>query len=471
MGCFALWLRSARTAASAVPVLSLSPRCCCNTNATNVVASCLRTPATPRIAVTTVRSFTNFGLSTDPPAKKKKTKKKKKSTMPPKKQQESEEDGPLLLGRFGTSLKIGIVGLPNVGKSTTFNVLTKSEAPAENFPFCTKDPNEARVPVPDERFDYLCEHFKPPSKIPAFLHVMDIAGLVKGASEGLGLGNAFLSNISACDAIYHVVRAFKDTEISHVEGEVDPVRDLDIISNELRMKDLAKASDLANNVRKLAERGDKKKKKELEIYEKIEKHLKEGKDIRYGEWSRSEIEVLNEHLFLTAKPVIYLVNLSERDFKRKKNKWLGKIKEWVDEHEKNAIIIPYSADVEFQLACLPDDAEREKFCKEHEIQRCVVCVCVCVGGCGCARACDEVRAWTIQKGTKAPQAAGKIHTDFEKGFIMAEVMNFADFKEHGTEAGVKAAGKYRQQGRQYVVQDGDIIFFKFNAGAGLKGKK
>lgn len=177
-----------------------------------------------------------------------------------------------------------------------------------------------------------------------------------------------MSNINACDAIFHVVRAFSDDEIIHVEGEVNPVRDLDIISNELRQKDLAKATELATSVRKLAERGDKKKQKELATYEKIEQHLKDGKDIRYGEWSRNEVEVLNDHLFLTAKPVIYLVNLSERDYKRKKNKWLSKIKTWVDENEKNGIIIPYSAELEFQLASLPDAEARDKFCKENDVQ-------------------------------------------------------------------------------------------------------
>ena len=339
-----------------------------------------------------------------------------------------------------------------------------------------------------------------------------------------------------------MVRAFSDADITHVEGEVDPVRDLDIISNELRQKDLAKATELATSVRKLAERGDKAKKQQLEVYEKIEAHLKAGKDIRYGTWSTSEIEVLNELLLLTAKPVIYLVNLSERDYKRKKNKWLGKIKQWIDEHESNPIIIPYSADYELQLALMPDEESRAKAIEEAGVPRCVcVCVCarVCVRACVCVctfsnehggssacfgprRCCccgvvcvcccsmlskivktgyqalhleyfftagpvgfhlhlpaaflrmwmlsrhahththththtrarvyadahfpccffslhpqDEVRAWTIQKGTKAPQAAGKIHTDFEKGFIMAEVMNFADFKEHGSEAAVK----------------------------------
>eukprot|EP00055_Hartaetosiga_balthica_P003248 m.7104 g.7104 ORF g.7104 m.7104 type:complete len:395 (+) comp2708_c0_seq1:71-1255(+) len=394
--------------------------------------------------------------------------------MPPKGKKDDEVKA--ILGRFGTSLKIGIVGLPNVGKSTTFNVLTKSEAPAENFPFCTKDPNEARVPVPDERFDFLCDFHKPLSKVPAFLHVMDIAGLVKGASEGLGLGNAFLSNISACDAIYHVVRAFSDADITHVEGEVNPVRDLDIISSELRYKDLAKARDMCESVKRQADRGDKKKQKELVMLELFKKHLEEEKNIRDGDWSNEEIEVLNSILFLTAKPVIYLVNLSEKDFIRKKNKWLGKIKSWIDAHEATTTLIPFSASLEYDLACLPDDAAREAHLKEvgatSSLEKIVKTGFETLNlEYFFTAGKDEVKAWTIQKGTKAPQAAGKIHTDFEKGFIMAEVMNFDDFKELGSEAKCKAAGKYRQQGRQYVVMDGDIIFFKFNAGAGLKGKK
>eukprot|EP00730_Choanoeca_flexa_P008510 TRINITY_DN12498_c1_g10_i2.p1 TRINITY_DN12498_c1_g10~~TRINITY_DN12498_c1_g10_i2.p1 ORF type:complete len:404 (+),score=133.42 TRINITY_DN12498_c1_g10_i2:24-1214(+) len=396
--------------------------------------------------------------------------------MPPKKAA-AEDDGPTMLGRFGTSLKVGIVGLPNVGKSTTFNVLTKSEAPAENFPFCTKDPNEARVPVPDERFDWLCDFHKPPSKVPAFLNVVDIAGLVKGAHEGLGLGNAFLSNISACDAIFHVCRAFADEDITHVEGDVNPVRDLDIISSELRLKDIATCQRHIEAVERSALRaGDKQKKAEYDMLQKFREHLEAGKDIRRGTWDRHEVELLNSILFLTAKQVVYLVNLSERDYIRKKNKWLAKIKAWVDEHEKDGLIIPYSADFEYSLALLPDDEARAKQCEEAGAPTMLpkiikvgykalnLCYYFTAGK-------DEVKAWTIQVGTKAPQAAGKIHTDFEKGFIMAEVMNFEDFKEAGSEAATKAAGKYRQQGKTYVVKDGDIIFFKFNVSSSGKGKK
>ncbi|XP_037551235.1 obg-like ATPase 1 [Nematolebias whitei] len=241
--------------------------------------------------------------------------------MPPKKAEAPK--APPLIGRFGTSLKIGIVGLPNVGKSTFFNVLTKSQASAENFPFCTIDPNESRVPVPDERFDFLCQYHKPASKVPAFLNVVDIAGLVKGAHSGQGLGNAFLSNISACDSIFHMTRAFDDEDIIHVEGNVDPVRDIEIIHEELRLKDEEMIDPVIDKLEKTAVRGgDKKLKPEYDIMMKIKNWVvEEKKHIRFYDWNDKEIEVLNKYLFLTSKPMIYLVNLSEKDYIRKKNKW------------------------------------------------------------------------------------------------------------------------------------------------------
>lgn len=401
-----------------------------------------------------------------------------KRTMPPKRKRgasESSEPGPLL-GRFGTSLKCGIVGLPNVGKSTFFNVLTKQAAAAENFPFCTIDPNESRVAVPDSRYDWLCEHWKPPSCIPAYLHVVDIAGLVQGAHEGKGLGNAFLANIDACDALFHVVRAFEDDDVTHIEGDVNPVRDLEIISEELRLKDAQYLNKQIASMEKTVLRGEgKKMKPELELLQKTLTTVEEKSDIRFGVWNNSEVELLNKHLFLSAKPVIYLVNLSERDYIRRKNKWLVKIKEWVDSKDPNATVIPFSGALEQKLVDMPDD-EAAKYCAEQKVQSALPKIIT--NGykalnlqyfftCGH----DEVRAWTIMKGTRAPQAAGKIHTDFEKGFIMAEVQKYDDFKELGTEAAVKTAGKYRQQGRNYIVEDGDIVFFRFNAGAGLTAAK
>jgi len=397
--------------------------------------------------------------------------------MPPKKKVEEEKI--VLLGRMGTNLKIGIVGLPNVGKSTFFNVITKTSiAAAENFPFCTIDPNESRVPVPDPRFDFLVEHHKPASKVPAFLNIVDIAGLVKGASEGQGLGNAFLSHIKSCDAIFHMCRTFEAAEITHVEGEVDPIRDLDIINSELRLKDVDYFMKIYEEVERKYVRGNEKKlKAEYEILCKIKKILvDEERHIRFGEWNAADIEVLNKHLFITAKPMIYLANLSEKDYIRKKNKWLPKIKEYVDKHDPGATIIPISGACEQTLLEMDSDEDRKKFMDENKCPSSLDKVInqgykalnlqyfFTAGP-------DEVKAWTIQKGFKAPQAAGRIHTDFEKGFIMAEVMNFNDFKEEGSEAAAKSAGKYRQQGKNYTVEDGDIIFFKFNAGAGLTAAK
>lgn len=283
--------------------------------------------------------------------------------MPPKKEQQPEK--PVLLGRVGTNLKVGIVGLPNVGKSTFFNVITKSAIPAENFPFCTIDPNESRVAVPDERFTYLCEYHKPASKVPAFLNITDIAGLVKGAAQGQGLGNAFLSHIRACDAIMHVCRAFEDDDIIHVDGEINPVRDLETISEELRLKD---EEYLETNLEKLERtvlRGaDKKMKPEYDALVKVKTHLvEEKKQIRMCEWSAVDTEVLNKHLFITAKPIIYLVNLSEKDYIRKKNKWLLKIKEWIDKNDPGAMLIPFSGALETKLVDMPED-ERAAYLKE-----------------------------------------------------------------------------------------------------------
>ncbi|XP_062597612.1 obg-like ATPase 1 [Saccostrea cucullata] len=388
--------------------------------------------------------------------------------MPPKKKDEATGPPPLI-GRMGTNLKIGIVGLPNVGKSSFFNVLTKSAATAENFPFCTIEPNESRVPVPDERFEHLCEHYKPASKVPAYLNVVDIAGLVKGAHEGKGLGNSFLSNISACDGIFHVVRAFDDEEIVHVEGDVDPSRDLDIIHEELMFKDQEYLNNrLGGLERTVARGGDKSKKPEYDCLCKVRDLLENKKWVRMSTWDAKEIEILNQHLFLTSKPKYLNIAL-------KKNKWLVKIKEWIDKNDPGAMVILMSCAVELALLDMSDE-EKQKYQEEKKVTSALEKIIV--NGYKALNlqyfftsGKDEVKAWTIQKGTKAPQAAGKIHTDFEKGFIMAEVMNYADFKEFGSEAECKANGKYRQKGREYVVEDGDIILFKFNAGAGLTDKK
>jgi len=356
--------------------------------------------------------------------------------------------------------------MPNVGKSTLFNILTKLSVPAENYPFCTIDPNEARVSVPDERYEWLINFWKPASKVPAVLSVTDIAGLIRGASQGEGLGNAFLSHIKAVDGIFHVLRIFEDTEVTHVEGAVDPVRDLDIICEELVLKDIENCDKLFEALdRHLKHTKDKVKAFELEVLRKVKEVLAQKKQIRLCEWKATEIEVLNMHQFLTAKPTVYIINMSEKDYIRKGNKWLVKIKQWVDTHGGEPIV-PLCGALESKLVELGED-EGKKYCEENKLVSGIPKIIktgyhalelIHFFTCGE----DEVKCWTIRAGTKAPQAAGVIHTDFERGFICAEVMKFVDFKELGSEGAVKAAGKLKQEGKNYVVQDGDIIFFKFN---------
>lgn len=391
--------------------------------------------------------------------------------MPPKKQVEEKK---VRLGRPGNNLKSGIVGLANVGKSTFFQAITRSpHGNPANYPFATIDPEEARVIVPSPRFDKLCEMYKPASEVPAFLTIYDIAGLTRGASKGEGLGNAFLSNIRAVDAIYQVVRCFDDAEITHIEGDVNPVRDLDIISEELRIKDIEFCTKFREGVEKIAKRGGqsievKKAKDDIDLIDRIIKFLEDGNRVHNGKWSPKEVEVINQMFLLTAKPTIYLVNLSEKDYIRKKNKHLLGIKEWVDKYSPGDLIIPISVSLEERLSHMePEEAEEElkKLGTQSSLPKITLTMrkaldLISFFTCGA----DEVREWTIQDGTKAPAAAGVIHGDLQKTFILAQVTRFDDLVECGDEASVKAAGKLMQKGKDYVVEDGDIIYFRAGAG-------
>jgi len=383
----------------------------------------------------------------------------------------TEKQERIVFGRPSNSLRIGVVGLPNVGKSTLFNILTKLNVPAENYPFCTIEPNEARVSVPDPRFDWLVNFHKPASIVPAVLQVTDIAGLIKGASTGEGLGNAFLSHIRAVDGVFHVLRIFEDEDVTHVEGAVDPIRDLEIIIEELILKDIEMVEKSVQALeRELHHKKDKKKLQELEVLQRVDKCLRDRIQVRLGDWKLTDVDIINSLSLLTAKPAAYIINMSERDYIKKGNKWLGKIKQWVDAHGGEPMV-PFCGALESKLFGMSEE-EAKKYCEDNKVTSSIPKI-ISTGyhaidlihffTCGA----DEVKAWTIRRGTKAPQAAGVIHTDFEKGFICAEVMKFEEFKELGSESAVKAAGKYKQEGKNYVVADGDIVFFKANT-VGLK---
>ena len=365
-----------------------------------------------------------------------------------------------IFGRVGHSLKCGVVGVPNVGKSSFFNLLTNSNVPAANYPFCTIDPNDGRIAVPDERFDVLCDMFKPAKRTPAYMKVTDIAGLVQGASEGKGLGNAFLSHIGVVDAIYHLCRGFESDTISHVEGSVDPARDLEIIAQELRLKDLSYIEGWLAKTQLKKKKVDPLKKVEYDAMQEALRILSTGeKDIRSGDWSDGEIAVLNPHCLLTAKPAMYVLNVSKEEYLGGQYKYLREVQDYVDSVDDGAKVTPFS--VEYEQEIVGNDAAKTK---ESAVPAVVhlgftqlnLVSFFTVGE-------DEVRAWPVYGHTLAPQAAGRIHTDFEKTFIQAETVRYEDLKECGSESAAKTAGKMKRYGKEYVVQDGDVIHFRTGA--------
>ncbi len=358
----------------------------------------------------------------------------------------------------------GIVGLPNVGKSTLFNALTSNEADAANYPFCTIDPNVGIVNVPDPRLKKLVDIYQTDREVPTTVEFVDIAGLVKGASKGEGLGNQFLGNIRACDAVAHVVRCFDDDNVVHVHGGVNPLHDIDIIETELILKDVDSVEKRMQNVHKLVRANDKDAKEEHELLTALQAHLDSGKPARSFESDDKGRAWIAAMQLLTNKPVMYVANTNE-DGVKNGNTYLDAVK--ARAASEGAIVVPICAKIEAEIALL-DAEDRELFLADLGMQEPGLdrVIREAYGLLGLityfTAGKKECRAWTVRKGSTAPQAAGVIHTDFEKGFIRAEVMSYADWERLGTEQAVKDAGLYRVEGKEYIVKDGDIMYFRFN---------
>lgn len=364
------------------------------------------------------------------------------------------------------ALKAGIVGLPNVGKSTLFNAITKKNILAANYPFATIEPNVGVVVVPDERLTTLNNLYKPKSLVPTTFEFTDIAGLVKGASTGEGLGNKFLSHIREVDAIVEVVRCFDDKQITHVEGKIDPIRDIEIINVELILSDL---EIIQNRINKIGKKADMTKDKEviLEVntLKKCEQALLENIPLRKLEFEEDELNVIKNFNLITLKPIIYAANVSEEDAAANENEYTKLVEEYAQ--KENSLVITMCAKVESELSELEDEDKKtfllELGIKESGLDKLITATYKLLGlETFFTAGTDEVRAWTFKKGMKAPECAGIIHTDFQKGFIKAEVMSYEDLVEYNDEKAVKEAGKLRLEGKEYLMKDGDICYFRFN---------
>lgn len=364
------------------------------------------------------------------------------------------------------SLQAGIVGLPNVGKSTLFNAITKKNILAANYPFATIDPNVGIVTVPDKRLEFLENLYLPKSLVPTTYEFTDIAGLVKGASNGEGLGNKFLSHIREVDAIVEVVRCFQDTNIIHVEGNVDPVRDIEIINVELMLSDLEIVENRMNKIgKKAAMTKDKEAALEVEVLNKIKDSLEKNIPLRRVEFTEAEEKIIKNFHFLTIKPIIYMANVSEEDLLTDGNEYVEKVREYAK--GENAEVVVVSAKIESELVELSDEDKIEFLqdlgIKESGLDKLIKATYDLLGLATYFTAgSDECRAWTFKKGMKAPECAGIIHSDFERGFIRAEIMSYEDLEKYGSEVKVKEAGRMRLEGKEYIMQDGDICHFRFN---------